>query len=84
MAVASPPTQYSCYYGIDTSARDELIAAKMDVEGIRKFIDADSLYYLSEEGMFAAAERIRGNFCAACFNGALPDTGSPNRERTTG
>ncbi|MGI6514753.1 MAG: amidophosphoribosyltransferase [Syntrophomonadales bacterium] len=72
MAVASPPTQYSCYYGIDTSARDELIAAKMDVEGIRKFIDADSLYYLSEEGMFAAAERIRGNFCAACFNGRYP------------
>ncbi|MGI6549715.1 MAG: amidophosphoribosyltransferase [Syntrophomonadales bacterium] len=79
MAVASPPTQYSCFYGIDTSAREELIAAKMDVEGIRTFIGADSLHYLSLEGLFAAANRNAVDFCAACFTGnypvSIPDTG---------
>lgn len=72
MAVASPPTQYSCFYGIDTSAREELIAAKMDVQGIREFIGADSLHYLSLDGMYASADREAGNFCAACFNGHYP------------
>ncbi len=72
MAVASPPTRYSCFYGIDTSAKEELIAANMDIEGIRKFINADSLHYLSLEGMYASANRGKDNFCAACFNGYYP------------
>lgn len=91
MAVASPPTQYSCFYGIDTSAREELIAAKMDVEGIREFIGADSLHYLSLDGMYASANRAAGNFCAACFNGhypiPIPDTGKAGKsslEQTEG
>ncbi len=91
MAVASPPTQYSCFYGIDTSAREELIAAKMDVEGIREFIGADSLHYLSLEGMYASANRDTVNFCAACFTGnypiPIPDTGKTGKhslEKTEG
>ena len=85
MAVASPPTQYSCFYGIDTSAREELIAAKMDVDEIREFIGADSLHYLSLEGMYAAAKSDAGDFCAACFSGSypipIPDTSRTSKGR---
>ncbi len=72
MAVASPPTRYSCFYGIDTSRREELIASVMKVEQIQNFIGADSLHYLSTEGMFAAMAGGSGSFCAACFNGDYP------------
>lgn len=72
MRVASPPTIYPCFYGIDTSRRDELIAAKMDVEGIRNFIGADSLHYMSVEGMFSVFNTDKDWFCAACFNGNYP------------
>ena len=51
--IASPPTSYPCYYGIDTSRREELIASTMDVEQINQYIGADSLHYISMEGMFA-------------------------------
>ncbi len=72
VAVASPPTICPCYYGIDTSRREELIAAKMNVEAIREFIGADSLHYISVEGMFEAIENSRESMCAACFNGEYP------------
>ncbi|NLV16388.1 MAG: amidophosphoribosyltransferase [Syntrophomonadaceae bacterium] len=72
MAVASPPTIQSCYYGIDTSHRDELIAAQMDVEGVRKFIGADSLHYLSMEGLYKSMKGDAASFCAACFDGSYP------------
>jgi amidophosphoribosyltransferase len=52
MAVASPPTKYSCYYGIDTSRREELIANIMSIDEIKDFIGADSLHYISMEGKF--------------------------------
>ncbi|MGE5403822.1 MAG: amidophosphoribosyltransferase [Candidatus Saccharibacteria bacterium] len=71
MAVASPPTSCSCFYGIDTSRREELIASKMDAEGIREFIGADSLHYLSLDGMFSAFEN-QHEYCAACFNAKYP------------
>jgi amidophosphoribosyltransferase len=72
MVVASPPTKYSCYYGIDTSRREELIASSMEVEDIREFIGADSLHYLTMEGMLGAMEREKPCFCAACFSGVYP------------
>jgi amidophosphoribosyltransferase len=72
MAVASPPTRYSCFYGIDTSRREELIASTMAVPQIEAFIGADSLHYLSMEGMFNALEGGSASFCAACFSGAYP------------
>jgi amidophosphoribosyltransferase len=70
MRVSSPPTTGPCYYGIDTPQRRELIASANSVEQIREFIEADSLGYLSEEGMLAAA----GNhgYCTACFTGKYP------------
>ncbi|MEA1962415.1 MAG: amidophosphoribosyltransferase [Bacillota bacterium] len=72
MMVASPPTKYPCYYGIDTSRREELIANTMDIEDICNFIGADSLYYISQEGMFEALNSSGENFCSACFSGEYP------------
>lgn len=72
MLIASPPTRFPCFYGIDTSRREELIASKMDIEAIREFIGADSLGYISMEGMFKALKRDDKFFCAACFSGNYP------------
>ncbi|HBK54306.1 MAG TPA: amidophosphoribosyltransferase, partial [Syntrophomonas wolfei] len=72
MVVASPPTRFPCYYGIDTSRREELIASTMDKTEIEKFIGADSLHYLSMEAMFAAMKSGEDTFCSACFSGKYP------------
>lgn len=68
--IASPPTMGPCYYGVDTPHRSQLIAANQSLDEIRRFIGADSLSYLSIEGLFSAM----GNrsFCAACFDGKYP------------
>jgi amidophosphoribosyltransferase len=70
--VASPPTMKSCHYGIDTPTSQELIAANQPVEEIRKFIEADSLGYLSVEGMLEAFGRPQQATCTACFTGIYP------------
>jgi amidophosphoribosyltransferase len=73
MCVSSPPIGYPCYYGIDTSARKELIGALKDVEEIRQFIGADSLHYLSLEGLYKAVANIKhDDMCYACFNCQYP------------
>jgi amidophosphoribosyltransferase len=72
MAVASPPTKYSCYYGIDTSRREELIANIMSIDEIKDFIGADSLHYISMEGMLQSLKQEQPWFCAACFSGIYP------------
>jgi amidophosphoribosyltransferase len=72
MAVASPPTRFPCYYGIDTSRREELIASSMDPSEIGDFIGADSLQYISMEGLFSALQKDENFFCAACFSGNYP------------
>ncbi|CEP67592.1 Amidophosphoribosyl transferase [Moorella glycerini] len=72
LLVASPPVFHPCYYGIDTSARGELIAAQYSLEDIRRHVGADSLYYLSLEGLFSSVSRGAENFCAACFSGRYP------------
>lgn len=74
--ISSPPVMNSCFYGIDTSSREELIAATKSVEEIRQIIEADSLSFLSIEGMVDAIGRTdsapnRGH-CLACFNGEYP------------
>lgn len=70
LLICSPPVLYPCYYGIDTAEREKLIAAKLDVEGIRQYIGADSLYYLSVEGVIRALGDLP--VCLACFNGEYP------------
>jgi len=73
MCVSSPPIGFPCYYGIDTSARKELIAASKQVEEIREFIGADSLHYLSLEGLHASIGNIsQKTLCNACFNCDYP------------
>ncbi len=72
MAVASPPTKYPCYYGIDTSRREELIANTMSENEIANFIGVDSLQYITKEGMLKCMNSDERNFCTACFSGQYP------------
>jgi amidophosphoribosyltransferase len=72
MRISSPPTTNPCYYGIDTPTRSELIASSHDVDEIRRYITADSLAYLSEEGMYEFLGGKRPGFCDACFTGRYP------------
>ncbi len=67
--ISAPPTEWPCHYGIDTPDRDELIAARKSVEEIRQFIEADSLAYLSLDGMLAAVSGSRDSYCTACWTG---------------
>lgn len=71
--IASPPVTHSCFYGIDTSAREELIAATRTVAEIGAFVGSDSLSFLAEETMVEAFEAdARTGFCNACFTGRYP------------
>jgi amidophosphoribosyltransferase len=70
--VSCPPTVAPCYYGIDTPTQKELIAANYSLEGIREYIGADSLAYLSLEGLREAVADTRGEFCTACYTGNYP------------
>ena len=67
---ASPAVKYSCYYGIDTAHREELIASRLSVEEIRKEINADTLDYLSMENMLKSLKNR--NYCVGCFSGEYP------------
>jgi amidophosphoribosyltransferase len=69
MRISSPPIQWPCYYGIDTPTRRELIGASHHVEEIRRYLGADSLGYLSLDGMLKATGGDPGNYCHACFTG---------------
>ncbi|HEX3187813.1 MAG TPA: amidophosphoribosyltransferase [Pyrinomonadaceae bacterium] len=70
--ISCPPTISPCYYGVDTPNKSELIAANMTVPEICEFIEADSLGYLSLEGMIAATGLSPDSSCVACWNGQYP------------
>ncbi len=72
MRITSPPVKFPCYYGIDTPSRKHLIAANMDIEAIREKIGADSLAFISMEGMIKSSKDKTDNFCKACFDGDYP------------
>ena len=77
MRIASPPTQHSCFYGVDTPERSKLLAARMDVQGMAQFIQADSLAFVSIDGLYRATDEPSRNkmapqFCDACFTGDYP------------
>ena len=72
MRISSPPVTHPCFYGIDTDNQDQLIAAKQPVETIERHIEADSLAYLSWEGMLDESRQDRDHFCSACFTGDYP------------
>ena len=70
--ISCPPTVGPCYYGVDTPNKSELIAANMSIEEIRDFIEADSLGYLSLDGMLAATGLSPDESCVACWNERYP------------
>jgi len=73
--VSSPPVKFPCYFGIDTPNRAELISSAHDVEQIRKEIGADSLAFISVEGMFEALRSCNPEqygYCKGCFTGEYP------------
>ena len=70
--ISSPPTSYPCYYGIDTPNRKELISSSHSIDEIRRYITADSLGYLSEEGLMKSVGSENAGFCNACFTGGYP------------
>lgn len=78
MRIASPPTRHSCFYGVDTPERSKLLAARMNVEEMRDFIRADSLAFLSIDGLYRACGHLDGRkasrpqHCDACFTGDYP------------
>ncbi|MGH2766546.1 MAG: amidophosphoribosyltransferase [Actinomycetota bacterium] len=72
MRITSPPIRWPCYYGIDMSTREELVAAGMSVDEIRAFIGADSLAYLELPALVEATGAPSDTFCRACFDGEYP------------
>ncbi len=88
MRIASPPITHSDYYGIDTPERDKLLAATHDVEGMRKFIGADSLAFLSVDGLYRAMgyekrDPVRPQFTDHCFTGEYPTALTDQSAATT-
>jgi len=83
LRISSPPTEWPCYYGIDTPTRMELVASSHSAEEISKYVTSDSLGYLSLDGMLNAVtgtrgfEGERGDFCHACFSGEYPTSLGP-------
>ena len=86
--IASPPTANPCFYGIDTPRSEELLAANMDVEEMRRHIGVDSLAFISTDGLYRAVcgearSELAPKYCDACFTGAYPialvdqDAGDP-------
>ena len=71
MRISSPPTSYPCFYGIDTPTRQELIASTHSIEEIRKYITADTIGYISLDGIQKVVPH-RMNYCSACFDGEYP------------
>ena len=73
LRISCPPTVSPCFYGVDTPSKKDLIAANNSVEEIRRYIEADSLAYLSLDGLRNAVDSGDGNsFCVACYTGAYP------------
>jgi amidophosphoribosyltransferase len=72
LRISCPPTISPCFYGVDTPSRSELIAATHTIEEIRKYVEADSLAYLSIEGLRAAVGSEQGSYCTSCYTGVYP------------
>ena len=70
--IACPPTVGACYYGVDTPSKGVLIATNKTTEEIREYVNADTLAYLSEDGLMEAVEGQKTGYCSACFNGKYP------------
>lgn len=79
MRIASPPTRHSCFYGVDTPERSKLLAATHDLEAMRTYIQADSLAFVTIDGLYNALgsdgrPKVKPGYCDACFTGDYPTT----------
>jgi amidophosphoribosyltransferase len=72
LRISCPPTLSPCFYGVDTPRRSELIAATHTLDEIRRYISADSLAYLSLDGLLTAVGEKRGTYCTSCYTGVYP------------
>lgn len=72
LRISAPPYRWPCFYGMDTSDRSTLIAARMEVDEIREHLDADSLGYLSLDGLLDSTQVADAGFCTACLSGNYP------------
>lgn len=72
MRISCPPTISPCFYGVDTPRRSELIAATHTIEEIRKYLDADSVSYLSLQGLTGAVNGGGQSYCTSCYTGVYP------------
>ena len=70
--IVSPPVTWPCFYGIDTNAQEELISATKSVEEIAEFLGADSLAYISHDGLVECIQGNHSGYCTACFTGVYP------------
>jgi amidophosphoribosyltransferase len=72
MRISCPPTISPCFYGVDTPRRSELIAATHTLDEIRKYLDADSVSYLTLDGLTSAVNGGRSKYCTSCYTGVYP------------
>jgi amidophosphoribosyltransferase len=77
LRISSPPTRFPCFYGIATPSRDQLLAARFDVEQMAEHIGVDSLAFISTDGLYramgeAGRDKLSPRFCDACFTGDYP------------
>ena len=81
--VSCPPHMNPCVYGIDFPDRSKLMAANHSLEEIRKYLNADSLHYLSQDGMVKATGLPANSFCMACYDGNYPVPFDPAMDKHT-
>ena len=86
MRIASPPTISSCYYGVDTPEKEKLLASRMSIEEMEKFINVDSLAFITLDGLYRAAGELNRNndapqYCDACFSAEYPTTLTDHDDR---
>ena len=72
MRISCPPTISPCFYGVDTPRRSELIAATHTLDEIRRYLDAETISYLSLEGMLESVGQGRQSYCTSCYTGRYP------------
>jgi amidophosphoribosyltransferase len=80
LRISCPPTVSPCYYGVDTPNRSELIAATHRLDEIREFVEADSLAYLSLDGLLQAVRPDGGSYCTSCYTGVYPVAHPPDEQ----
>ena len=89
MRIASPPTKHSCFYGVDTPERDQLLASRLDIAGMRKLIGCDTLAFISMDGLYRAMgapgrDPDAPAYCDACFSGEYPIRLTDQEDGATG